>query len=131
MKVEVEITSTQKFEDHTEQETNKCQGTITKHDKGQVLEFIEKYENQELKFKMTILENKVIALRNGQTMIFDKSMPNKTTLNTIYGTLNMTITTNKIDIVKENENIQAIYLEYQIELENGMTYDNIVKIKII
>lgn len=130
MPVEVEIKSKQILEDHEENETNKCQGEIEYHNKGAILKFTEKYEDQELKFKMTILENKIITDRNGQAMIFDLQNKNNTTLNTPYGVLSMVITTKVIDITKEENNIKRIYLEYNIELENSMKYDNIVEINL-
>lgn len=64
MQVNVEITSKQIFKDHEDEESHKCLGEITYHNNGTVLEFIEKYEEQELKFKMTILEEKIITKRN-------------------------------------------------------------------
>lgn len=128
MPVEIEINSKQIFEDSTDGESNKCEGVIVYHNKGAVLEFTEKYEDQELKFKMTILENKIITLRNNQKMIFDLQNKNKTTLNTPYGEFNMTIITKKIDIVKIENEIKQIHLGYDIELENGVKYYNIVDI---
>ncbi len=133
MKVNVEINSKQIMKDgQTETEVNKCEGEITYHQKGAILEFTEihKEQNLELKFKMTILENKVITDRNGQPMVFDLQNKTNTTLSTPYGELSMTITTNKIDITKEQENIKKIRLEYEIQLENSMDYNNIVEIKI-
>lgn len=130
MPVEVEINSKQIFENTTDGESNKCEGQITYHNKGAILEFTEKYEDQELKFKMTILENKIITLRNNQNMIFDLKNKNNTTLNTPYGILNMTITTKKMDIIREGSNIREIHLGYDIELENGIKYYNIVDINV-
>lgn len=130
MQVNVEINSKQIFQDHEEEEKNKCEGEITYHNNGTILEFTEKYEDQELKFKMTILKEKIITDRNGQTMIFDLENKNRTTLNTPYGVLNMQVTTKKINITKEAEEIKIIQLEYEIELENSMKYDNEVEIKV-
>lgn len=133
MQVNVEISSKQIMKDgQTESEKNTCIGEVTYCNKGTVLEFTELHEEQdiELKFKMTILENKVITKRNGQPMIFDLKNKTKAMLNTPYGELNMNITTNKIYIVKEENNIKKIYLEYEIELENSINYDNIVEINI-
>lgn len=130
MPVEVEINSKQIFENTTDGENNKCEGQITYHNKGAILEFTEKYEDQELKFKMTILNNKIITVRNNQNMIFDLQNKNNTTLNTPYGILNMTITTKKIEVIREENKIKEIHLGYDIELENGMQYYNIVDINI-
>lgn len=128
MKVNVEINSKQIFEEHEESELNKCQGEITYHNNGTVLEFTEKNEEQELKFKITILEEKVITYRNGQPMIFDKSKTTKSALTTQYGNINMYIKTNNIDIKKEDNNIKSILLEYDIEIEEQMEYKNRVEI---
>ncbi|MCI8352284.1 MAG: DUF1934 domain-containing protein [Clostridia bacterium] len=130
MQVNVEITSKQIFKDHEDGESHKCLGEITYHNNGTVLEFTEKYEEQELKFKMTILEEKIITKRNGQDMIFDLKNKNKSVLATPYGEIKLIVSTKKIDILKSNNEIKQIYLEYEIELENGERYDNVVQISI-
>lgn len=133
MKVNVTVSSKQIMKDgQTESEKNTCTGEITYCEKGTVLEFTELHEEQniQLKFKIAILENKVIVKRNGQPMVFDLKNKTNSTLNTPYGELNLTITTNKIYIVKEENDIKKIYLEYEIELENSINYDNIVEITI-
>ena len=79
---------------------------------------------------MTILEEKIITKRNGQDMIFDLKNKNKSKLVTPYGDINLEVTTKKIQISKQASQIKQIYLEYEIELENGERYDNIVKIGI-
>ena len=128
MKVEVEINSRQIFEDTQESEKSKCIGEITYYNKGAILEFTEKHEEQELKFKMSILENKIITYRNNQSLIFDLEHKSKSTLTTPYGEIKINVTTKKINIVKLQEQIKEINLEYEIELENGMKYDNLVDI---
>ncbi len=130
MQVNVEITSKQIFIDHEEGESHKCLGEITYHNNGTVLEFTEKYEEQELEFKMTILEEKVITDRNGQRMIFDLQNKNQSVLTTPYGEIELVITTKKIQISKFDNEIKQIYLEYEIELENSEKYNNIVEISI-
>lgn len=130
MQVNVEITSKQIFNDHEEGESHKCLGEITYHNNGTVLKFTEKYEEQELKFKMTILEEKVITDRNGQAMIFDLQNKNRSVLITPYGEIELIITTKKIQISKFDNKIKQIYLEYELELENGEKYNNIVEINI-
>ena len=128
MKVNVEITSKQIFENHEEGETNKCVGEIAYHNNGTVLEFTEKYEEQELKFKMTILKEKIITYRNGQPMIFELGKTTKSSIATQYGSIDMNIKTNNIDIQKEDDKIKSILLEYDIEIENQMEYKNRVEI---
>lgn len=130
MKVNVEINSKQIFEEHEESETNKCLGEITYHNNGTVLEFTEKYEEQELKFKMTILEGKVITYRNGQPMIFELGKITKSTIDTQYGNINMNVKTNNIEIQEDDDQIKSIILEYDIQIENQMKYKNKVEILI-
>lgn len=130
MQVNVEITSSQIFKDHKESETHKCLGKITYHNNGTVLEFTEKYEQQELEFKMTILEEKIITKRNGQDMIFDLKNKSKSKVVTPYGEINLEVNTKKIQISKQANEIKQIYLEYEIQLENGERYDNVVEINI-
>lgn len=130
MQVNVEITSRQIFKDHEESETHKSLGEINYHNNGTILEFTEKYEEQELKFKMTILEEKVITARNGQAMIFDLKNKSHSILATPYGNINLEVTTKKIEISKCDNIIEKIYLEYEIELENGEEYSNVVEISL-
>lgn len=131
MKVSVEIISKQIFEDHEEGETNKCVGEIAYHNNGTVLEFTEKYEEQELKFKMTILKEKIITYRNGQPMIFELGKTTKSSITTQYGNINMNIKTNNIKIQEVDEQIKSILLEYDIEIEEQMEYKNRVEILIV
>lgn len=130
MKVNVEINSKQIFEDHEVGESNKAIGEITYHNNGTVLEFTEKYEEQELKFKMTILEGKVITYRNGQPMIFELGKITKSTIDTQYGNINMNVKTNNIEIQEDDDQIKSIILEYDIQIENQMKYKNKVEILI-
>lgn len=130
MQVNVEIISKQIFQEHEESESHKCLGEITYHNNGTMLEFTEKYEEQELRFKMIILEEKIITKRNGQDMIFDLRNKSKSKLITQYGEINLEVTTKKIQISKQDSEIKQIYLEYEIELENNEKYDNIVEINI-
>ena len=130
MQVNVEITSKQIFKDHEESESYKCLGKVIYHNNGTVLEYTEKYEEQELKFKMIILEEKIIIKRNGQDMIFDLKNRSKSKLVTPYGEINLEVTTKKVQISKQDTKIKQINIEYEIELENGERYDNIVEINI-
>lgn len=130
MLVEVEINSQQIFENSQDSEKNKCIGEITYYNKGAILQFTEKYENQELKFKMTILHDKIITIRNNQSMIFDIKNKHNTTLNTPYGVLSMKITTKILNVIQQTNKIKEIHLGYEIELENGIQYYNKVDIAI-
>ncbi len=128
MKTNVEIVSKQIYEGKIETESNKCEGEINYLENGTVLEFTEKSELGELQFKMTILKEKIIILRNGQNMTLDLKNKQKATLDTPYGNLSMSIDTKKIQIKKQEEKIKTINLEYEIELENSMKYMNEVNI---
>lgn len=130
MKVNIEINSKQIFEEHEESETNKCVGEITYHNNGTVLEFTEKNEEQELKFKMSILKEKIITYRNGQVMIFELGKITKSSISTQYGNINMNIKTNNIEIQEDDDQIKSIILEYDIQIENQMKYKNKVEILI-
>ena len=128
MKTNVEIVSKQIYEGKIETESNMCEGEINYLENGTVLEFTEKSELGELQFKMTILKEKIIILRNGQNMTLDLKNKQKATLDTPYGNLSMSIDTKKIQIKKQEEKIKTINLEYEIELENSMKYMNEVNI---
>lgn len=128
MKVKVKIKSEQIFEDRRDSEEHVCEGEIEYLEKGTILKFTEKFEEQELKFKMTILENKIIIDRQNQTMTLDYNMDDNCILETPYGSMNMTVHTQEMQIEKDNELIQNIILKYKITLENGMKYDNIIKL---
>lgn len=128
MKVDIQIQSKQIYEGKEETEKNNCQGEINYLKNGTILEFTEKYDEGELQFKMTILDEKIITKRNGQDMIFDLKNKHNTTLDTPYGTLGMTIDTKKIQIQKHEDKIEKINLEYEIEIENSMKYMNEVNI---
>ncbi len=130
MKVEVEINSVQIYDNQKGEEHNKCIGEIEYYNNGAVLEFTEKNESTSLNFKITILENKVIVKRNNQDMIFDLQNKYKSTLATPYGNIEMLVNTKKMEIIKESSKIKEINLEYELELENGIKYYNIVTIKI-
>lgn len=130
MEVKVKIKSEQIFEDRKDSEENICNGKIEYLEKGTILKFTEKFEEQELKFKMTILENKIIIDRQNQTMTLDYNIDDNCVLETPYGSMNMTVQTQEMQIEKHNELIQNIILKYKITLENGMKYDNIVTIKL-
>lgn len=132
MKVTVEIVSKQKFSDHEETEKNELIGEITYKEKGALLEFTEKYEElkQELHFKISILEDKIIIYRNEQPMILDLKNTTNAMLETPLGSMNMNVTAKNIDIEKQKDEIKNIHLEYEIELENKMKYDNEIKIKL-
>ena len=130
MNVKVTIQSEQIFKDHKELETHQCEGTIEYLKNGTILAFVEKIEQQELHFKMTLLKDKVMIDRQNQTMTFDYQKDDNCEVATPYGNLKMTVHTTKIQITKQEEKIEQILLEYDICLENGMQYANRVTIQL-
>lgn len=131
MEVKVKINSKQIFEDgRIEEENNNTTGNIEYLNNGIILEFIEKYDKEELKFKVNILKDKIVIRRNEQNMILDLNNKTKALLETPYGVINLLVTTKGIEIIKDKENLKKLHLKYQIELEDGMKYDNVVDILI-
>lgn len=131
MEVEVEISSKQIIDGKIAgSETNTCKGKIEYYKNGEMLEFTEKYEEQELKFKINILKDKIVINRNGQNMILDLKNKTKASLETPYGSMDMLVLAKHIEIKKEENFIKQIYLKYEIELEENTKYDNIVEINI-
>lgn len=128
MKVKVKIKSEQIIEENREIEENLCEGEIEYLQNGTILTFAEKFENQVLNFKMTILKNKIIIDRQNQTMTLDYEIDDNCKLETPYGSMNMTVHTQEMQIQKEEELIQKMILKYHIILQNQMQYDNIVTI---
>lgn len=130
MNVKVKIKSEQLFKEHKEQEEHQCEGKIEYLKNGTILEFVEKIEQQELHFKMTILKEKIMIDRQNQTMTLDKKKDDNCEIATPYGNMKMTVHTTNMQITKQEETIQQILLEYDICLENGMKYGNRVTIEI-
>ena len=128
MNVKVKIKAEQIFEDRKDQEENNCEGEIEYLQNGTILKFTEKFEEQELNFKMTILANKIIIDRQNQTMTLDYQKDDNCQINTPYGTMDMVVHTEEIQINKKEDLIQTILLKYLITLENQMKYENIVTI---
>lgn len=130
MNVKVKIKSEQLFEEHKEQEEHQCEGTIEYLKNGTILEFVEKIEQQELHFKMTLLKEKIVIDRQNQTMTLDYQRDDNCEVATPYGNMKMTVHTTNIQITKQEEKIKQILLEYNICLENGMKYGNRVTIQL-
>lgn len=130
MKVKVKIKSEQIFEDRRDSEEHECDGEIEYLKNGAILTFVEKFEQQELNFKMTILDNKMIIDRQNETMTLDYERDDNCKIDTPYGRINMTVHTEEMTIKKQCESIEKILLRYLITLENNMQYENIVTINI-
>ena len=103
--------------------------TFEIHEKGSVLTWNVAEEKQE--FKMTILENKIVLKTNNETRIFEQGKETKTIMQTQYGNMDMNITTHQIQIIKEKEEIKEINMEYDIEIQYTIEYENKIKINII
>lgn len=107
----------------------KGKGNFEIHEKGYVLTWNVAEEKQA--FKMTILENKIVLKTNNETRIFEQGKETKTIMQTQYGNMDMNITTHQIQIIKEKEEIKEINMEYEIEIQHTIKYENIIKINII
>lgn len=129
--MKIKIKSEQIFEDRKECEEHTCEAEMRYLENETQLTFTEKYEQQELDFKITILNNKVIINRQNQTMILDYEKDDNCILETPYGSMNMTVHTQDIQIEKKEKLIQKIILKYNIILQNQMQYDNIITINIL
>lgn len=130
MNVKVSIKAEQIFEDKKDGEEHTSNGEIEYLENGTILKFTEKFEQQELKFKMTILENKIIIDRQNQKMTLDYQRDDNCILETPYGAINMVVHTQDIKIEKDNGLIKTMLLKYKMTLENQTQYDNIVTIKL-
>ena len=62
-------------------------------------------------------------------MIFEKGKTTNSNLQTPYGTINMKITTNHMEIEKGDNQLKKVILDYQIELENTTPYQNQIEIR--
>lgn len=124
--MQVELYTEQIYEDHNQSEKLLYQGNISTAQRGSILEFW----NSDNKYKMTILENKILLKTNNQTRIFELGRTTSSILQTEYGNMNMNITTHQIEITKQKEQISKIRLEYDIEIQETMKYLNIIEIKI-
>lgn len=130
MEIEVVVESKQIFENKIESEKNICKGIINYYRNGAILEFTEKYEKEKLEFKLTILGKKILIDRSGQKMTLDLENEDNVKYKTPFGIIYMNIKTKRIDILKQEEKIQRIELEYEIKTEDDMRYTNIVNIDI-
>jgi uncharacterized beta-barrel protein YwiB (DUF1934 family) len=124
--MQLELYAEQIYADNKQKEKIIYDASLFNAKKGSILEFWNKQE----KNKMTILENKILLKKQNQDMVFELGRTTTSVLQTQYGALNMNITTQCIDIIKENEQINKIKLVYDIEIEGVTKYKNIIEIKI-
>lgn len=126
--MEIEIKSTQIIENKKETILQRGKGKIEPYIKGTVITW--KTVEDNITYEMTILENKIILKKPNQTIIFEKEKTTNPTLQTPYGSINMKITTNLMEIEKCDHQVKRILLDYQIELENQKPYQNQIEINI-
>ena len=125
--MEIEIKSTQILENNKETILQKGNAKIEQHIKGTMITWKTREDN--ITYQMTILENKIILKKSNQTMIFEKGKTTNSNLQTPYGTINMKITTNHMEIEKGDNQLKKVILDYQIELENTTPYQNQIEIR--
>lgn len=126
MQIKVETKTIQTIDGKKEIILQSGNGTIENYEKGIVLSWDVLEEN--LHFQMTILEDKIILKKQNQNMIFELGKTTKSILQTQYGNLNMYITTNNIDIEKNNTVINRIELVYDIQIDEMKPYENRIEI---
>ncbi len=126
MKINVELKSVQTIEKQEEKQIVKTKGEIKNLEKGTIIEFVDK----KIKYKIIILQEKIILNKNKEQMIFETNKTTKSNIKTQYGDINIIIYTKNIEIKKENGKIVDILLNYQIKLEEQISYKNKVEIKI-
>lgn len=126
MKINVELKSVQTIEKQEEKQIVKTKGEIKTLEKGTIIEFVDK----KIKYKIIILQEKIILNKNNEQMIFEIDKTTKSNIKTQYGDINIIIYTKNIEIKKENGKIIDILLNYQIKLEEQISYQNKVEIKI-
>ncbi|MBO5479544.1 MAG: DUF1934 domain-containing protein [Clostridia bacterium] len=127
MQVKIETKTIQTIEGKQEIIKQSGNGTIEKYEKGTILSWDVVEEN--LHFKMTILENKILLKNQTQNMIFELGKTTKSQIQTQHGNLNLNITTKHIEIVKDKQ-IKKIHLIYDIQIENMDSYENEIEINI-
>lgn len=124
MKIKVIIEAKHFFEGHMEEDRNECEGELSYFEKGEVLEFIEKQKEMDLHFKLTVLPNKIISIREGQQMIFDTTQKDHMQYETPFGVLHMVMETQEIEVKREENKIQQIKLKYITTIEQTDSYEN-------
>ena len=118
MKINVELKSVQTIEKQEEKQMVKTKGEIKTLEKGTIIEFVDK----KIKYKIIILQEKIILNKNNEQMIFEIDKTTKSNIKTQYGDINIIIYTKNIEIKKENGKIIDILLNYQIKVEIKISY---------
>lgn len=128
MNVNVEVKSIQVIDEKEDIMVLQGSGSIEDYEKGTILTW--KIPKEKLEFKMTILEDKILLKKQNQNMIFELGKTTKSSMQTPYGNIIMDIITNHIEVVKQEQTIQKILLEYDISMEEKIKYQNKIEIVI-
>lgn len=128
MKIQIETKSTQIIDGKAQTMLFKGKGNLENFEKGSIITWDIPKEN--LSFKMTVLDNKILLKKENQNMIFSLGNTTKSSLKTAQGILDMEITTTHIEIAKQEEMIRRILLEYDINIEDIIKYQNKIEIVI-
>lgn len=126
--MEIEIKSVQTIDGKKECIKQNGIVTIENHEKGTILSW--SIPQEPLNFHMTILQNKILLKNQNQNMTFELGKTTKSVIQTQYGSLNMNITTNKMEVIKENDFVKRIYIDYGISIEGTKSYKNEIEITI-
>lgn len=104
-----------------------CVGKMTRYSKGTKIEVV-KPDDTNIKYRITILKNKILLNNQNQNMVFELGKRTKSTIQTQYGNLNMSITTKHMEVLEENEIIKKVHLVYEISIQETNTYQNEIEI---
>lgn len=124
--MEIEIKSVQTIDGKKESIQQTGIAHIERYEKGINLSW--NIPNESLQYKMTILKNKILLNNQNQNMVFELGKRTKSTIQTQYGNLNMSITTKHMEVLEENKIIKKVHLVYEISIQETNTYQNEIEI---
>lgn len=126
--MEIEIKSVQTIDGKKESIKQIGIAAIENYEKGTIISWT--VPDEPLNFNMTILQNKILLKNQNQNMTFELEKTTKGIIKTQYGNLNMEITTNAMEVIKENDFIKRIYIDYEISIESTKSYQNEIEMTI-
>lgn len=126
--MEIEIKSVQTIDGKKESIKQIGIAAIENYEKGTIISWT--VPDEPLNFNMTVLQNKILLKNQNQNMTFELGKTTKGIIKTQYGNLNMEITTNAMEVIKENYFIKRIYIDYEISIESTKSYQNEIEITI-
>ncbi len=126
--MQIKIKSVQIIDGKKEEINQIGTGSIEEYEKGSILSW--SIPEEPLQYQMTILENKILIKNQNQKMIFELGKTTKGELQAGYGKLSISITTNHMEIKKENTHIKNIFLDYEISIQETTNYENKIEITI-